>query len=129
MANTKPGAVYFRYSHECFAAGDVAAAATQAFTERAHPEFDIFRIDVEVLADAAAMRAHHADRMSFVDEQQRLVPFFNFDEARQIGIIAVHAVNAFDGDQHAAVFVPQFAEQLIERLPIVVRETADGARR
>ena len=54
--------------------------------------------------------------------KKRLVPFLDLDEPRQIGKVAVHAVDAFDGDQHAAILVPQFAQQLIERLPIVVRE-------
>ena len=75
-----------------------------------------------MLADAAAVRAHHADRMRLVDHQQGLVPLLDLDEPRQIGIVAVHAVDAFDRDQHAAIFAAQLREQLIERLPIVVRE-------
>ena len=75
-----------------------------------------------MFADAAAVRAQHADGMGFVDHQQGLVPLLDLDEPRQVGKVAVHAVDAFDGDQHAAVFAAELRQQLIERLPIVVRE-------
>jgi hypothetical protein len=73
-----------------------------------------------MFANAAAVRAHDAHRMSLVNHQQRFVFFLHRDELRQIRIVAVHAVNAFDSHQHAAVVVPDFAEQLIERVPIIV---------
>ena len=64
-----------------------------------------------------------ADRVGLVDHQERLVPLLDFDELRQIGEVAVHAVDAFDDDQHAAIFAARISvEQLVERLPIVVRE-------
>ena len=52
------------------AAGDVAAAAAERLAERAHPDVDVGGRNVEMLADAAAVRAQHADRMGFVDVQE-----------------------------------------------------------
>ena len=87
------------------------------------------RMDAEVLADAAAVRAQHADRVGLVDVQERLVAFLDFDEPRQVGDVAVHAVHAFDRDQHAAIGRPQLGQQLVERLPIVVRKRPPAGAR
>ena len=84
--NTKPGAVYFRYSTSALAAGDVAAATAERLAERAHPDVDVARVDAEMLADAAAVQAQHADRVGLVDLQERLVPLLDFDELRQVGM-------------------------------------------
>jgi hypothetical protein len=46
----------------------------------------------------------------------------DLDEVRQIGNIAVHAVQPFDDDQHALVLQAALRQQPIERFPIVVRE-------
>ncbi len=110
-------------------AGDVAAATAQRLAERAHPDVDVAGIDAEVLADAASARAEHAQRVGLVDVEERLVALLDFDEPRQVGNIAVHAVHALDGDRHAAIGGPQLFQQLVERAPVVVREgPAAGAR-
>ena len=49
--------------------GDVAAAARERLRQRAHPQLDVGAVDAEVLADAAAGRAEHAERVRLVDEQ------------------------------------------------------------
>ena len=51
-----------------------------------------------------------------------LMPLFDFDELGQVGNVAVHAVNAFDHQQHAAIFVAELAQKSIRHLPIVMRE-------
>ena len=61
-------------------------------------------------------------RVGLVDHQERLVPLLDLDELRQVGEVAVHAVDAFDDDQHAAILAADFGQQLVERLPVVVRE-------
>ncbi len=58
-----------------------------------------------------------------------LVPPFHLHELRQIGDVAVHAVHALDGDQHAAILVPELVEQLVGRLRVVVGEKAGAGRR
>ena len=64
----------------------------------------------------------HADGMGLVDHQEGLVLLLDLDELRQVGDVAIHAVDAFDGDQHAAVFAPQIRQQLVDGPPIIVRE-------
>ena len=54
-----------------------------------------------MLGDAAAARTENAERMGLVDHQPGAMAFLDVDELRQIGKIAVHAVMAFDDDQHA----------------------------
>lgn len=61
--------------------------------------------------------------MSFVHHQKTLVPLLYLDELRQVAV-SVHAVNAFDHDQHPAIVPPQFAEQMIQGGPVIVRERA-----
>src|SRR5438045_8947513 len=60
--------------------------------------------------------------MRFAAEYEGFVPLFDFDKPRQIGNIAIHAIDAFDGDQHAAIFAADFRKQGIEGLPVVVRK-------
>ena len=54
------------------------------------------------------------------------MPFLDVDEARQVGVVAIHAVDAFDRDEYAAVAVADACEERVERAPIVVGESAAG---
>ena len=47
--------------HEHFVAGNVTPRGTERFCERSHEDVDVARADVEVVADAAAIRAYGAD--------------------------------------------------------------------
>ena len=109
-------------AHERVGAGDVAAAAPQGLRERAHPKIDVGRLHAEVLADAAAARAHHADRVGLVHHQERLVPLGDPDELRQVGEVAVHAVDALDHHEHAPILATDLGEELLGSVEIVVRE-------
>ena len=73
------------------------------------------RIDVEVLADAAAGLPQHAQGMRLVDHQQGLVPLLQVDELGQIGDVAVHAVDALDDDQHAAIVAAELGQHRVGR--------------
>ena len=72
--------------------------------------------------NAPAAAAEHAERVRFVHHQKGAVAPLDLDEVRQVGNVAVHAVQAFDDDQHALVLQAALRQQLIQRLPIVVRE-------
>ena len=48
--------------------------------------------------------------------------FLDFDEPRKIGDVAVHAVDALDHQQHAAILVAVALQQIVGRLPVVVGE-------
>jgi len=53
----------------------------------------------------------------------------NLNEPRQIGEVAIHAVEAFHGDQDALVAVARRGEEFVQFVEIVVREQAPlGAR-
>ncbi len=85
-------------------------------------------VDGEVFADAPAGLPEHAHGMGFIDHEQGLVAFFDFDEIGQIGDVAVHAVDAFDDDEHAAILMAELGEEAIGLLPIVVcKRPASGA--
>ena len=58
-----------------------------------------------------------------------LVPVLDLDEARQVRNIAVHAVDALDDDQHAAVLVPVLLEQFPGGVPVVVRKRPPAGAR
>ncbi len=85
------------------------------------------RCDAAVLADAAAGRCpsfpasaprrRAASRWCF---------FLTSTKRAQVGVVAVHAVDALDGDQHAAIAVADAGEQRVERAPVVVGEAAAG---
>ena len=110
--------------HQRSFAGDVAAAGGQRLAQRAHPDIDGAAFEAEMFADAAAACAHDAERVRLVDHQESLVARFHLDEAGQVGEVAVHAVKAFDGDQHALVAAANLAQQLVQALPVVVRKGA-----
>ena len=79
-----------------------------------------------MLAEAAAGLAHRAERMGLVDVEHRVMLLLDVDEARQVGVVAVHAVDALDRDEHAAVAVADAREEHVERAPVVVGEPAAG---
>ena len=122
----KAGRRVLQVLDELGGAGDVPAAAGKRLGERAHPDVDGGGGDAGVLADAAPGPPHRAERMGLVDIEQRVVLFLDVDEAREVGVVAVHAVDAFDRDQHAAVAVADAREEHVERAPVVVGETAAG---
>ena len=79
-----------------------------------------------MFADAAPGFAEHAERMGFVDHQEGLVALLDVDEARQVGDVAIHAVEAFDDDQRALEVAADFAEDVFQRGRVVVVEGAAG---
>ena len=118
----EPGGSVLEVFDERGGTRDVAAAAGERLGERAHPQLDAGAIDVGVLADTASGTAHGSQRMGLVDEQHRAMLLLDFDKTREVGKVAVHAVDAFDRDQHAAEAVADAGEQRVERAPVVVRE-------
>ena len=110
-------------------AGQVAAAGPECLADRSHPEVAIGRIAAEKFADTAAFGAHRAERMRLVHIEQCVVSLLHLDELRQVGIVAVHAVDALDRDHHPLVLRPQIAKQAVELLVVVVTErTLAGLR-
>ncbi|EXI67521.1 MAG: hypothetical protein AW07_04517 [Candidatus Accumulibacter sp. SK-11] len=110
-------------------AGNVAATSGEGLAQRAHPDVDVAAVDAKVLPDAEAAVSHDAKGMRFVDHQKGAVLALDVDEARQLGVVAVHAVDAFEDDQHALEVCPLFSQQRFEACPVVVREgESAGAR-
>ena len=62
-------------------------------------------------------------------KQHRAVLRLDVDKAREVGKVAVHAVDALDGDEDAPEAVADAREQRVERAPVVVRESAAGRAR
>ncbi len=110
-------------------AGDVAAAAGERFGQRAHPDIDAGGSDCGVFAQAPPGPAQCSERMGLVDIEHRAMLFLDGDEMRQVGEVAIHAVDAFDRDQHAAMAVADSREEHVERAPVVVGESATGGPR
>ena len=105
--------------------GKVAARAAQGLAERAHPKIAVPRIDPITLADAAPAAAQHAQRMRLVDIQQRLATPLDGDELRQVRVVAVHAVHAFQGDHRPAIIPADIVQEAIHEGKVVVREGAE----
>lgn len=103
-------------------AGDVAAAAGQRLAQGTHPDVDVLAVDAEVFADAVAARAHDAQGVGFVDHEEGAVALLDLDEARQVGVVAVHAVDAFQHDEDAFELAALVVEDGVERFPVVVGE-------
>jgi len=53
----------------------------------------------------------------FVDHQKGSVAPLDLDELRQVGNVAVHAVQALDDDQYALILQAALRQQLIQRFP------------
>ena len=110
-------------------ARDVAAATSQRLRKRSHPDVDLARINVEMLPKAVAALPQDTERVRFVDHQPSMMPLFDLDQAPQVRKVTVHAVEAFDHDQHALELAAHRGQQLVEVVEIVVREAAaHGAR-
>ena len=75
-----------------------------------------------MLADSAACRAEHTERMCLVDHEHRVMTRLDLDEARQVGDVTVGAVDSLDHHERAAVLAAHAGEHRVERLPVVVRE-------
>ena len=108
--------------HQRGFAGDIAAAARQRLAEGAHPDVDVLAVQAKVFADAVAARAHDTKRMSFVDHQEGAMALLDFDEARQVGVVAVHAVDAFQHDQDAFELMALLLQDRVEGFPIGMGE-------
>src|SRR5262245_11019142 len=67
--------------------------------------------------------------MRFVNHEESAVAALDLDKTRQIGKIAVHAINALKHDQHALELAALLRQDGVERGPVVVRKgQALGAR-
>jgi hypothetical protein len=62
--------------------------------------------------------------MGFVHHQPGLVLVLDFDKPRQVGIVPVHAVKAFDDDHHALIFSAVGCQYLLEIVEVVMAEAA-----
>ena len=62
--------------------------------------------------------------MGLVDVQHRIVTTLDLEEPRQIGVIAIHAVDPLDGDDDTPVFRAEVPQQAVELVVIVVAERA-----
>ena len=60
--------------------------------------------------------------MCFVNIEQRRVPPFDFDEPRQFGVVAIHAVQPFDRHDNTTMGAADVAQQLVDESGIVVRK-------
>src|SRR3990172_2169470 len=69
--------------------GGAPAATGQRLGERAHPQVDVGAGHAPVLAETPAGRPDGAQRVRFIDQQQRLVLLPEFHEAWQIGEVAI----------------------------------------
>ena len=73
-----------------------------------------------MLARATARCAKHAKGVGFVHKQHAVVTFFQFNDARQIGDVAVHAEQAFGNDNGALVLGAFGLEHFFKGIAIVV---------
>ena len=98
-----------------------AADRAHAFGKGADNEIDI--VDhARLFHHAAAVLADEAHGMRFIDHQKGAVFTLDGDELFQSGVVAVHAVDAFDDHHRPFVLAPFTAEQRIQRFPVVVWE-------
>ncbi len=73
-----------------------------------------------MLEDAPPRGSHDAQRVRLVDIEQGVMSPLHGQQPRQIGVIAVHAVDALDGDDHPPVVAAYLAEQLVDKIEVVV---------
>jgi hypothetical protein len=66
--------------------------------------------------------AHDAERVGFVNHQEGSVLALELNEAGQLRIIAIHAVDPFQHDQHPLKVVALLAEDGVQCSPVIVRE-------
>ena len=75
-----------------------------------------------MFAQTQSVGAHDAKRVGLIDHEKSTVPFFYLDELGKIWKVPVHAVEAFDDHADTFVFVPAALEQIVQALPVIVRE-------
>src|SRR5882762_2625312 len=109
--------------------GDEPTAAGQRLAERAHPDVHRFAGDAIVLTYAMAGFTEDTERMRLVDHEESLVPLLDVDQARQLGNVAVHAVQALHDDEYALEQAADLAQDGIEGDGIVVRKGAPRCAR
>src|SRR5437879_1038268 len=101
--------------------GDESADGSEGLRERPHHEIDIV-FHSEMAAGAAPPLSDDADAVGVVEEKASLVPAASFDDARQIGDIAAHAVDAVD-DYEAAFPARDPLEDGVQVAGVVVLKT------
>ena len=105
---------------ELVAASNKAAATAHGLGESAHPHVHFGGVDVEMLVRTAPGSTQHAQRVGFVHQQHAVVALFEFNDARQIGNVAVHAKQAFGHDDGTLVLAALGLEQFFKGIAIVV---------
>ena len=106
-----------RVHHLC-AAGDIAAEAAERLGQRALDHVDAVH-GVVALADAAAARAVHADRVHFVDIGHGAVALGEIADRVHRRHVAVHGIEALEHDQLRPLRIGGL-EQLFEMAEIVM---------
>ena len=99
-----------------------SATSSQRLRKRSHPDIHVARVRAGVLEQPVSLRAKHSETMRVVNHQPGIMPPFYLNKGRQVGNIAVHAVQAFNGDQHALELLPDRRQQRIQRHEIIVRK-------
>ena len=83
-----------------------------------------------MLSEPGSRTAEDAEPVGIVHHQPGIVALFQGDEAGEVRRIPVHAVEAFDHDQCAAMLVARGAEQGLQGVEIVMGEGATlGSRK
>lgn len=80
---------------------DITAGSTQRLAERALDHVDLVRQPVP-LRDAAALRAVHAHGVHLIQVGERTVPPGDGADLRRPPEIAIHGIDAFEGDELGA---------------------------
>ena len=99
--------------------GDIAAQRAKPLGQRALDDIDLVH-DAFALADAAAARAVHANRVDFVDIGERVVLPGEFGDPRDGGDVAIHRIETLEHHQFGAV--ARRLQQFLEMLHVVVTE-------
>src|SRR5581483_5658297 len=107
--------------------GNIAAHAPEGLGQRAFDDGQAVRLAV-ALADASAARAVETDRMYFVEIGHGTIAFCEIADPGDGRDIAVHGVDALEGNQLRSLRVRR-AQQLLEMLHVVVAEDAPIAAR
>ena len=104
------------------AAHHKGAAGGQGLAERTHQQVDVGHT-TDGLGQAQPRRALHAYAVSFVHvEQNVVVRLFQADQARQVGAVAVHAVNALYHHKHRLVTAGLAGQDVGQALVVLMRE-------
>ena len=111
----------------CRRAGDVAAEAAERLGQRPLDDIDAARGAV-ALADAAAARAVHADRVDFVDIGHGAVARGEIADAVHRRDVAVHGIEALEHDQLRPARLRR-SQKLFEMRHVVVAEDLPLAMR